>query len=54
LSAGLPAHETPPERRATGAWRRPDWLGLAVLTLSAAVGVTLVLLATATFIQMIR
>jgi hypothetical protein len=29
-------------------------MGLAVLTLSAAVGVALVLLATATFMQMVR
>jgi hypothetical protein len=29
-------------------------MGLAALTLSVAVGVTLVLLATATFIQMVR
>jgi hypothetical protein len=42
------------EREATDLATRPDWVGLAILALSVAVGLALVLLATATFIQIVR
>lgn len=42
------------DAKASDVAKRSDWVGLAILALSVALGVALVLLATATFIQMVR